>query len=75
MIVLFSQVPLADEGQMLVSQHYLRKYLVDFSNEKMHANWDRTHRFAMLFEQKMLAPAPQQVSTSDCQMCVTAAFA
>lgn len=58
---LLVQVPVADEGQMLVSQEYLRKYLVDFGNEKMEANWHRTQRFAALFTQKMLAPPSQLV--------------
>lgn len=45
---------------MLVSQEYLQRYLVEFSNEKMQTNWDRTHRFETLFAQRMLAqPAPQ----------------
>ena len=54
-------MPVADHGQMLVSLEYLHKYLVDFGNEKMEANWDRTKRFAALFAQKMLALASRQV--------------
>jgi len=48
------QVPVADAGRMLVDKDYLQKYLVDFGNEKMEANWERTTRLHHLFQQKML---------------------
>ncbi len=48
------QVPVADAGRMLVDKAYLQKYLVDFGNEKMEANWARTARLHHLFQQKML---------------------
>lgn len=49
------QVPVADAGHMLVDEAYLQKYLVEFGNEKMEANWARTERLHQLFEQKMLS--------------------
>ena len=49
-----AQAPVADAGKMLVDETYLQKYLVDFGNEKMEANWARTERFHDLFHQKML---------------------
>lgn len=45
---------MADAGRMLVDEAYLQKYLVDFGNEKMEANWARTTRLHHLFQQKML---------------------
>lgn len=48
------EVPVADAGRMLVDAAYLQKYLVDFGNEKMEANWARTTRLHHLFQQKML---------------------
>ena len=45
---------MADAGDMLVSTAYLQKYLVDFGNEKMEANWARTQRLHQVFEEKML---------------------
>ncbi len=45
---------MADAGRMLVDKDYLQKYLVDFGNEKMEANWERTTRLHHLFQQKML---------------------
>ena len=45
---------MADAGKMLVGEAYLQKYLVDFGNEKMEANWARTERLHQLFERKML---------------------
>ncbi|KAL0023672.1 hypothetical protein WJX77_012323 [Trebouxia sp. C0004] len=48
------EVPVADAGRMLVDKDYLQKYLVDFGNEKMEANWARTTRLHHLFQQKMM---------------------
>lgn len=45
---------MADAGRMLVDKDYLQKYLVDFGNEKMEANWARTTRLHHLFQQKMM---------------------
>ncbi|DBA73560.1 TPA: hypothetical protein ACH3X2_009802 [Trebouxia sp. C0005] len=52
------EVPVADAGRMLVDEAYLQKYLVDFGNEKMEANWARTTRLHHLFQQKMLQQEP-----------------
>lgn len=54
MTIVRLQVPVADAGRMLVDKEYLQKYLVDFGNEKMEANWERTTRLQHLFQQKML---------------------
>ena len=45
---------MADEGRMLVDPSYVQKYLVDFGNDKMEANWSRTERLHQLFQDKML---------------------
>lgn len=55
------QVPVAHEGRLLVDEAYLQKYLVDFGNEKMEANWARTARLHQLFMEQLLS---QQVDTS-----------
>ena len=49
------QVPVADEGRLLVDTAYLQKYLVDFGNEKMEANWARTARLHHLFKDQLLS--------------------
>ncbi len=54
MAIVLLQVPVADAGHMLVDAAYLQKYLVDFGNEKMEANWARTTRLHHLFQQKMM---------------------
>ncbi len=54
MTIVRLQVPVADAGRMLVDAAYLQKYLVDFGNEKMEANWERTTRLHHVFQQKML---------------------
>lgn len=50
------QVPVAHEGRLLVDTAYLHKYLVDFGNEKMEANWARTQRLHHLFKDQLLSP-------------------
>ena len=47
---------MAHQGRMLVDQAYLQEYLVDFGNEKMEANWERTARLHQLFKEQMLSP-------------------
>lgn len=46
---------MADEGRLLVDTAYLQKYLVDFGNEKMEANWARTARLHHLFKDQLLS--------------------
>ena len=38
------EVPLGDSDRILVSEEYV-KFLVDVANQKMEANWKRTHGF------------------------------
>ena len=45
---------MADEGRLIVDTAYLQKYLVDFGNEKMEANWARTARLHHLFKDQLL---------------------
>ena len=53
-LVHYVQVPVADEGRMLVDPSYIQKYLVDFGNDKMQANWSRTDRLHNLFQDILL---------------------
>lgn len=56
------QVPIADGGALLTSDHYIRE-LVRIANEKMHRNWERMQTLTDCFRKNMLSPAPSPPQT------------
>lgn len=63
---------MAHEGRLLVDTAYLQKYLVDFGNEKMEANWARTARLCHLFKDQLLSQQVRMCSSMHCPPSVVA---